>query len=121
LLSSTALAGSKAGSWSSSGGVSAQAGDRPAGPRAGTHEGSPAPRMRRVAALRCALRAPFQSLPGCALTEICQNGDLLAKRFHSDKLAFSSDHVPPGPNPNRELERLPPALARSETVPISER
>lgn len=64
-------------------------------------------------------RLPFHSLPGCVLTEVCQNGYILAKHFHFDKLAFSNNNNVPPTNPNRELERFPHALALSETVPIS--
>lgn len=35
----------------------------------------------------------------------------MPKRFHFDKLAFSNSNIPP-PNPNRELEALPPGLER---------
>lgn len=55
----------------------------------------------------CAPRLPFPSLPGCVLTEVCQNGYILAKLFHFDKLAFSNNNSPPPPKPKQGAGAVP--------------
>lgn len=86
------------------------------------HKAAPAPRdppgVRMMSAGDALSSLPFLSLPGCVQTEVCQCGYIAAKRSHFDKLAFSNNNNSPPPSPNTGLEPFPPALARSETVPL---